>query len=134
MSQRCQQETHAPQQTTALFDHELLRRCDDSKSSLRADSERAEEFRPAWQCAGSKKNIRAKRFKATPVVPLTGKAVCEVAQKTDAGFAAILDVVGHVGGRPADVDGASSGNLKYRPWSAFASRMAHALPSRRWTR
>jgi len=34
MSQTCQQETHAPQQTTALFDHELLRRCDDSKSSI----------------------------------------------------------------------------------------------------
>jgi hypothetical protein len=27
-------ETHAPQQTTVLFDHELLRRCDDSKSSI----------------------------------------------------------------------------------------------------
>jgi hypothetical protein len=35
----------------------------------RADSERAGEFRPARQCAGSKKNNRAKRFKATPVVP-----------------------------------------------------------------
>jgi hypothetical protein len=34
MSQKCQQETHAPQQTTALFDHELLRRSDDSKSSI----------------------------------------------------------------------------------------------------
>jgi hypothetical protein len=46
---------------------DLRRRCDDSKSSIAPILKRAEEFRPAWQCAGSKKNSKAKRFKATPV-------------------------------------------------------------------